>query len=166
MLGEKVYNDSRENLDLLVDLTKQLNTKNDFIWKQAEELCNQFRSVAYAESKLTLLLDMIPMGMMITLNRIVTYANKRMEDISGYTKSELVGQSTRIFYENDEIWMQMGDAQKLKDDSKTPVHLRKKDGTKSDCVVRMTRILDDQPEKRDEFLIAIYMEDGPKTRDA
>jgi PAS domain S-box-containing protein len=158
-LGElKQYNDNRENLDLLVELTRKLNDKTHFIRAQTAEMFEQQQSLALAESRLIMLLDMTPLGMMITLNRVISYANKRMEDITGYKKSELIGRSTRILYESDDEWVQMGNIQHINPDTKTPTRLKRKDGQKSECVVRMTRITEMSVGSGEEFVVTVYLE--------
>jgi PAS domain S-box-containing protein len=152
------YNDNRENLKALVDLTKKLNAKNDFIRAQTAELFEQQRSLAVAESRLTMLLDMTPFGMMITLNRVISYANRRMEEITGYKKSELIGQSTRILYRSEEEWLRMGQIQEGCTDSRTPTTLKRKDGKPSECVIRMTKITEVDEKTGQEFIVTVYLE--------
>lgn len=165
MGGDRVYDENRENLDALVRLTRQLNDKDRFIRAQTAELSDQHRSLALAESRLVMLLDMTPLGMMITLNRVITYANRRMEEITGYKKSELVGQSTRILYSDDEEWARIGSAQRGGADTRVTTAFKKKDGSKTGCVVRMTRVMESDPELGDEFVVTVYLEGELKSDD-
>jgi PAS domain S-box-containing protein len=154
----KEYDGNRENLETLVRLTQQLNEKNCFIRAQTAELFDQQRSLALAESRLVMLLDMTPLGMMITLNRVITYANRRMEELTGYQRSEMIGQSTRILYTSDEDWVKAGTLQHVSADTKFSTSLRKKDGSQSPCMVRMTRIVESNPDLGDEFVVTVYLE--------
>jgi PAS domain S-box-containing protein len=156
--SKSTYNDNRDNLNALVDLTKRLNEKDHFIRAQTAELFEQQRSLAQAESRLTMLLDMTPFGMMITLNRVISYANRRMEEMTGYKKSELIGQSTRILYGSEEEWLRMGQIQEGSLDSRTPTTLKRKDGSPSECVIRMTRITEIDARTGQEFIVTVYLE--------
>jgi len=157
-MAGREYDDNLENLNILVELTKKINQKDHFIRAQTAELYEQNRTLALAESRLILLLDMTPMGMMITLNRVITYANKRMADITGYKKSELIGKSTRLLYDSDEQWVKIGSLQTKEGDTSISTNLTKKDGTKSDCVIRMTRIMEAEQHAGEEFVVTLYVE--------
>jgi len=152
------YDEDKTNLFRLVELTQALRDKRILIRAQTKEMADQQCEIAMAESRLTMILDQLPTGMMITCNRVITYANNRMQDLTGYTKQELVGQSTRIFYDNDEDWIAVGKLQVDCDDVETPLKLKKKDGEYSQFVVRMTRIVRGSRDGDSEFVITLYLE--------
>ena len=152
------YDSDKTNLLKLVELTQEMRNKRILIRAQTQELYDQQRESIQAESRLTLILDQIPTGMMITCNRVIMYANNRMKELTGYTKKELVGQSTRIFYDNDEDWMKVGEVQNSCDDVEIPLKLKKKDGIYSPFVVRMTRVIKEPKQENSEFVITLYLE--------
>ena len=47
-------------------------------------------------------------GIVFLRNRVVTSCNRRIEELFGYSPGELVGQSTRVLYPNDQIFEDIG----------------------------------------------------------
>jgi diguanylate cyclase (GGDEF)-like protein/PAS domain S-box-containing protein len=48
-------------------------------------------------------------GILFSRNRIILRCNPRFEELLGYATNELIGQSTRIYYESEESWKDIGD---------------------------------------------------------
>ena len=83
MPGNIGYDEDKTNLFRLVELTQELRNKRILIHAQTKEMADQQCEIAMAESRLTMILDQLPTGMMITCNRVITYANNRMQDLTG-----------------------------------------------------------------------------------
>lgn len=135
-------------------LTERLGEVEDLLYRQNKELIHQMRESAKRESRLTALLDQCPLGVMITFNRVIEYANRRIEDITGYKRSELIGSSTKLFYPTEAEWTRVGEIQKNSSEGRVKSTLRRKDGTHVDCLVKMTRVI----EGINEFIVTIYLE--------
>lgn len=148
------YKEREIDFETFKAVTERLGDLEELVMSQNKELIHQMREATLRESRLTALLDIIPMGMMITLNRIVQYVNRRVEDLLGYKKSELVGRSTRVFYSSDDEWEEVGKVQVGNQDSRVKVVLRKKDGSPVNCFMRMTRVHYND----NEYIITVYVE--------
>jgi len=62
---------------------------------------------ALAEGKL--LFDTLPVGVASMADRVITRANRQLEEMLGYGPGELDGQSSRILYPSEEIWREAGE---------------------------------------------------------
>jgi len=70
--------------------------------KQAEE------SLRQSEEKLRSIIRVAPVGIGVVANRIFTETNDTLENITGYCKNELLGQSARMLYPSDEEYELVG----------------------------------------------------------
>ncbi|PPD58623.1 PAS domain S-box protein [Dehalogenimonas etheniformans] len=61
------------------------------------------------EGKLAAIFGTTPVGIAVSVNRVIREVNETMCRLSGYTRDEMVGQSTRILYDTDEAYETMGD---------------------------------------------------------
>ena len=59
-------------------------------------------------SHLESVFNSVPTGICFVLDRIMQQANPQMVEISGYPQHELIGQSTRMLYPDDELYEQVG----------------------------------------------------------
>jgi PAS domain S-box-containing protein len=80
-----------------------------------------------------LILDSINVGIVMLVDRKQLWVNRWMEEFSGYTNAEMVGESTRMYYPSDEAFEEFGRvATRVMADGRpfeTDVELRRKDGT-------------------------------------
>jgi PAS domain S-box-containing protein len=67
----------------------------------------QVEILAQAE-KLEGIYKAAPIGIGINANRVIIEANERFCQITGYSKEEIIGRSTRMFYPSDEIYELVG----------------------------------------------------------
>jgi diguanylate cyclase (GGDEF)-like protein/PAS domain S-box-containing protein len=89
---------------------------------------------AVAEGKL--LLDTLPVGIAFLSERVITRANRQLEQMLGYGPGELDGQSSRILYPSEEIWREAGERYQLMRGGAVldgEFRLRRKDGTALWC---------------------------------
>ena len=56
----------------------------------------------------TLIFERAQVGILFSRDRIILRCNSRFEEILGYSPGELIGQPTRIYYESDESWTDIG----------------------------------------------------------
>ncbi|HOK08987.1 MAG TPA: PAS domain S-box protein [Candidatus Hydrogenedens sp.] len=61
------------------------------------------------EQLLNSLMQTAPFGVICVKNRIIEWCNERMEQIFGYSRDELIGKSTREYYESEEEYLRVGD---------------------------------------------------------
>ncbi|MCB2218601.1 MAG: PocR ligand-binding domain-containing protein [Desulfobulbaceae bacterium] len=97
------------------------------------------------EGLLKSVLRSAPVGIGVVINRVIKQANQRLCEISGYSAEELIGQSARIFYPDDEEFTTVG-ARKyaLIGDHGTgsvETRWRHKDGTMIDILLSSTPIV-------------------------
>jgi len=60
-----------------------------------------------------LALDTLPVGIAFIADRVITRANRRLEQMLGYGPGELDGQSSRILYPSEEAWREAGERYRL-----------------------------------------------------
>ncbi len=70
--------------------------------KQAQE------ALKHSEATLRSLFSAVPVGLLITENRILRAVNERCCQILGYSINELIGHNSRRFYESDEEYQRVG----------------------------------------------------------
>ncbi len=54
------------------------------------------------------IVEMATTGIVLIRNRIIVRCNKKMEEIFGYDSGELVGKTTGVWYENDDLFVETG----------------------------------------------------------
>jgi diguanylate cyclase (GGDEF)-like protein/PAS domain S-box-containing protein len=87
-----------------------------------------------AEGKLVL--DTLPVGIAFMADRVITRANRQLEQMLGYGPGELDGQSSRILYPSEEIWREAGERYEFFRGGEVldgEFQLRRKDGTALWC---------------------------------
>lgn len=119
------YNNDTSSLLTIESLTHKLNKKE--------------RELRIANERFMRLFEHSPLGMMITVNRMITFANKRMHLLTGYNEPELIGQSTRVLYSTDEEYNAMGKIIKDNREFHAPINLKNRlDGT-TPCMLKFTK---------------------------
>jgi PAS domain S-box-containing protein len=135
----KQYNKDDSNLILIKELTDKLNNKE--------------RELIASNNRFFALFNHSPLGMMITVNRHIKFANTRMHTLAGYGEPELIGKSTRILYNTDKEFEDMGRKIKMCNEFIEPINLKTKQGGSSKCILKYTKC--DQ-----ENYISVYIEAG------
>jgi len=83
-----------------------------------------------------LVLDILPVGIAFIADRVITRANRQLEQMLGYGAGELDGQSSRILYPSEEIWREAGERYRLFRGAEVmdgEFKLRRKDGSALWC---------------------------------
>jgi PAS domain S-box-containing protein len=65
-------------------------------------------SLAESQAKLKMILDIAPLGIGFTKDRIINYINQNALKTTGYRAEEIIGKSSRIFFERDETFEMLG----------------------------------------------------------
>lgn len=60
-----------------------------------------------------LVLDTLPVGVAFFSGRIIARCNRRLEEMLGYARGELKGQSSRVLYPSEALWNEAGDRYRL-----------------------------------------------------
>jgi PAS domain S-box-containing protein len=84
---------SPASLNVLTDITER---------KQAEEALRE------SEKVLRSMLDATPAGVGLLVNRVLQKVNHSLCKITGYSEEEMIGQSTRMLYPDDEEYLRVG----------------------------------------------------------
>lgn len=124
-MGNQKYNSDTSSLLLIERLTHTLDKKE--------------RELRQANDRFMRLFEHSPLGMMITVNRVITFANKRMHTLTGYKEPELIGQSTRVLYQSDEEYDAMGKTIRENKEFTSPISLRNKAGGTTPCMLKFTK---------------------------
>ncbi len=61
-----------------------------------------------SENKLNTMFKVLPVGVGIIQDRVITVTNNEAEVITGYTKEEIIGQNVRILYKNEKQFLEAG----------------------------------------------------------
>ena len=126
MGNQKVaYSNDKSTLLLIESLTHKLNKKE--------------RELRQANERFIRLFEHSPLGMMITVNRAITFANKRMHTLTGWTEPELIGQPTRVLYKSDEEYEAMGRTIRDNKEFTAPISLKNKSGGVTPCMLKFTK---------------------------
>jgi PAS domain S-box-containing protein len=72
------------------------------------ERINAEKALSLREAELSSIFRAAPIGIGVTVERVLTQVNQRLCDMVGYGSEELVGQSARIFYPTDEEFEYVG----------------------------------------------------------
>jgi PAS domain S-box-containing protein len=126
-MGEqsRTFNNDKSSLLLIESLTHKLNKKE--------------RELRLANERFTRLFEHSPLGMMITVNRVITFANKRMHLLTGYKEPELIGQSTRVLYNSDQEYEAMGKTIQDNKEFHAPINLKNRMGGTTACMLKFTK---------------------------
>jgi len=106
------------------------------------------------------ILDALPLPIIELENRIIKYSNDQMREIFGLNPDEIVGENTRIMYQNDSTYVNIGKEvhrSLLKDKvytSQDYVPFTHSDGTIKLCKVKAARVTDNY--EADRRIIATY----------
>ncbi len=72
------------------------------------ERASASQALAESQSRLSSIFRAAPIGVGLTLNRVIQEVNDRVCEISGYSRDELLGQSSRMVYASDEECERVG----------------------------------------------------------
>jgi len=102
------------------------------------------KSLKEREASIKSILKAAPMGIGLVHNRVVNWVSDHMNEMLGYSGDELIGQSARILYENDEEFERVG-REKYKDIEEKGIggietRWRCKDGRVIDVHLRSTPV--------------------------
>ena len=91
------------------------------------------KSLTSALAEQQLIFDTAAVGIAFVSQRTVVKCNRRFAEILGYTREELTGQSTRVWLQSDEGFMEAGSRAYARlaqgENYSSELHLHKKDGT-------------------------------------
>lgn len=105
MSGEELYFDVNASLIEYEGKPAILSLNHDITARKKAEI-----ALRESEEKLLSIFNTAPTGIGVTINRIVTEVNQKICDMTGYTKEELIGKSTRILYASNEEFELVGKA--------------------------------------------------------
>ncbi len=91
-------------------------------------------------------LDTLPVGVAFLADRVIVRCNRRLEEMLGYGPGELTGQSSRVLYPTEALWLEAGERYKLLRGGEVlegEFKLRRKDGAQLWCAA-VGRALDPQ----------------------
>ena len=138
---ENVASTLHNGQQLVIRTTKDITEINE-TKKRLQELETIERSI----------LDAISHAVIGFQNRHIIFANNAVKDVFGWDPQDLIGQSSRVLYRDDEEFDQIGAAfYPLSKKQKTltkEAFCRKKDGTEMTCLVSISRIGDSIKEKK------------------
>jgi two-component system, cell cycle sensor histidine kinase and response regulator CckA len=97
LLGEKVE-----------ERTKELSKANDQLKKEIEERKQAEAMLKRSENTLKSIFQSAPIGIGIVTHRIIGWTNDQFQNMIGYAKDELEGQTARILYESDDEYERVG----------------------------------------------------------
>ncbi len=101
-------------------------------------------SLRQSELEMRSLFQSAPVGIAMIQDRIIRRINERYTELFGYTAEELVGQSARLLYPDDDAYEVAGRALYANTDRNTPTRLetthRRKDGTLVDVLIKSAPI--------------------------
>jgi len=135
----KYFNNDTTLLNTIKELTEKLNKKE--------------RELVVANNRFHALFEHSPIGLMITVNRHITFANKRMHELAGYNDPELIGQSTRILYDSEKEYDAVGKRIHECVEFTEPIKLKMKTGGTTTCMLKYTKC-------DNENYVSVYIEAG------
>ena len=119
--------------------------------REAAEKLQEFQAMQNA------LLDALPIAVMGMQGRNIVLANHAVEAVFGWKPEELIGRGTKVLYQSDEDYAQIGKsvyrALKKQRTFKTEFPCRRKGGKNIICMISVARIGESL---RDERIIAAY----------
>ena len=150
-----VYRERNEaEFEIFRELTRKLNERGNLVVAQSKEIVSQSEAMCRHEARLALLLDCCPLGVIFICSRVIEYVNRRITDITGYTKEEIEGKNSRFLYETAEEWDVVGKVQcENKRSMDIDVRFKQKSGAMVPCKLKMTRVIDDCDR---EFIVLVY----------
>ncbi len=89
--------------------------------------------LARVQREQAIILEHAGVGIVVTAGRTQIWANRWMEDTFGYRRDEIIGQSTRMYYESDAAFAALGEAAaalRATGAYQIEVALRRRDGTR------------------------------------
>ncbi len=105
-------------------------------------------------------LDCYPLGVVITYDRRIIFANKFMTKLTGYTLDELIGKTTRIFFFEEEEWEKVGQRMQEELEKGTTKMSIQRDFKRKDGTVFRARIVMVPVQKiKDKWLVVSSVED-------
>ena len=112
-------------------------------------------ALAENEARLNAIFRAAPIGIGLVKDRVILEANDQVCQISGYSHSELLGQSTRILYPNQEEYETVGQRKYAQMDDfgmgTVETHWQHKDGHRVDILLSSTYLIVDDPQSPAAF---------------
>lgn len=101
--------------------------------------------------RLRLIFETVSAGVAYTRDRQIVDCNQQMADMLGYLREEMIGQSTRFYYENHDTWEMIGsesaDALARGQSYRCEVQLRAKSGLLVECDIAMESVMPRDPSR-------------------
>ncbi len=72
--------------------------------ERTAELAAATENLRSANAQMHAIVDSASIGIMLVRAEVIEQCNRRMEEITGYARTELEGQSTRLLFRDDESW--------------------------------------------------------------
>lgn len=114
-----------------------------------------FKDLERSERRWRIAVEMAPIGMLIVVDRVILFANRRMSAITGYRPDELIGKPTRILYPDEESWLSVGQIAAAQTEPFV-AHLVRKDGQTIACEIRVGVV--DGPDR--EWVVTYFYDQG------
>jgi PAS domain S-box-containing protein len=107
---------------------------------QASALAEANQALARSQAELESLLRAVPAGIALVADRVMRQVNQRFCDMTGYSREELIGRTSRVLFLTDEDYQRIGEEgyAKLHAEGTGTVEarLRRKDGRVIDVLIR------------------------------
>ena len=147
----------RKDFPLFQEMTRRLNEKDALIVAQSAEIISRNVEAGRNDARIVTLIDSCPLGVIFVCDRVIEYVNKKILDITGYTREDLVGKNSRILYDTAGEWDVVGAFQGGVEsrNAKIKTQFKKKNGCVFEVELQMTRVVDECDQ---EFVVLVYTE--------
>ncbi|WP_135609708.1 PAS domain-containing sensor histidine kinase [Methanococcoides sp. AM1] len=100
----------RDHLEELVEIrTSELKKANEQLKMEIVERKRAEENLKEKEQHITTLFDVAPIGIGLSCDRKILYANEEAYNILGYSKEDILEKDTRMFYPSDEHYRLVGE---------------------------------------------------------
>ena len=119
------------------------------LFREVTERVRMQHALSVSEKRLSSIFRAVPVGIALSINRIIREANDHMFDITGFTRDELLGKATRDLYPADEEYDRVGRALSREEarEGRASVETRwvRKDGSLIDVLVGTAPLVSGDP---------------------
>jgi PAS domain S-box-containing protein len=140
----KKISDGDYTFDSAVHSYNELNTLMNNFQSMKASIQDREKRLSDSESWLKSIFRVAPIGIGVVVNRTITWVNDVMCSMIGYTQDELLNQSARMLYLNDEEFVHVGKVKyeqiKTSGTGTIETQFLKKDGTLIDILLSSTPI--------------------------